>query len=164
MNVTYCGRLETSESPKCWKRCVCRCQTGVMIAVISPDTIRRVFTKRPNVCTVIHLIVKPLALDLGLNIYLFVSVLLRPVPHVTGPPRRDKQIWGLGWLCSGFLGECWEFSVWVHGAGRIVQGLQKSHRVCRNENVQKIGSGYFTEFQIQPLPQILKVSKSLFWT
>lgn len=34
---------------ECWKMCVCRCQTRVMIAAISLETGRNVFTNQPNV-------------------------------------------------------------------------------------------------------------------
>lgn len=37
---------------ECWKMCVCRCQTRVMIAAISLETGRNVFTNQPNVTPV----------------------------------------------------------------------------------------------------------------
>lgn len=52
---------------------ICRCQTGVIIAVISLESIRNVFTNQPNVYTqrrAICLIVRPLGVDL-IFIYLF---------------------------------------------------------------------------------------------
>lgn len=57
---------------ECWKRSFCRCQTRAMIAVLSLEAIRNVFTRQPNValCWVIRLrgpCCSP-------NIYLFIYI------------------------------------------------------------------------------------------
>lgn len=67
LNLIYCKALDLSRS---WKHRDCRCQTGVMISIISLDTIRNVFMNQPNPLQSDLPDCKTFAVDLGLCVFI----------------------------------------------------------------------------------------------